>query len=76
MRTSKLILFGVIFFILIITTIYTIIFCIYGSYPTEIYLALVPVSMTELIALCKLELDKRKHERELQSQNEKNQTNG
>ena len=62
MRTSKIILIGVILFILLITTIYTIIFCVVGSYPTEMYLALVPVLMTELIALCKLELDRRKYE--------------
>ena len=62
MRMSKKILIGVILFVLIITIAYTIIFFIKGSYPTEIYLALVPVLMTELIALCKLELDRRKYE--------------
>lgn len=62
MRMSKKILIGVILFVLIITIVYTIIFFIKGSYPTEIYLALVPVLMTELIALCKLELDRRKYE--------------
>ena len=70
MSTSKKILIGVILFILVITIVYTIIFCIKGSYPTEIYMALVPVTMTELIALCKLKLDKRKYENNQNGGNE------
>ena len=34
----------------------TVIFCIKGSYPVEMYLALVPTCVTELILLYKLKI--------------------
>ena len=34
----------------------TVIFCIKGSYPVEIYLALVPTCITELVILYKLKM--------------------
>ena len=56
MRFSKKVLIGLIIFILLITVVYTVIFCIKGSYPVEIYLALVPTCVTELILLYKLKI--------------------
>ena len=56
MRFSKKVLIGLIIFILLITVAYTVIFCIKGSYPVEIYLALVPTCVTELILLYKLKI--------------------
>ena len=56
MRLSRKILIGIIIFILVITVVYTVIFCIKGSYPTEIYLALVPTCVTELVLLYKLKI--------------------
>ena len=56
MRFSKKALIGLIIFIILITVVYTVIFCIKGSYPVEIYLALVPTCVTELILLYKLKI--------------------
>ena len=56
MRFSKKVLIGLIIFILLITVVYTVIFCIKGSYPVEMYLALVPTCVTELILLYKLKI--------------------
>ncbi|MBR4314858.1 MAG: hypothetical protein IKP66_08120 [Lachnospiraceae bacterium] len=56
MRFSKKVLIGLIMFIILITVVYTVIFCIKGSYPVEIYLALVPTCVTELILLYKLKI--------------------
>ena len=56
MRFSKKVLIGLIIFINLITVAYTVIFCIKGSYPVEIYLALVPTCVTELILLYKLKI--------------------
>ena len=56
MRFSKKVLIGLIVFIILITVAYTVIFCIKGSYPVEIYLALVPTCVTELILLYKLKI--------------------
>ena len=56
MRFSKKVLIGLIVFILLITVAYTVIFCIKGSYPVEMYLALVPTCVTELILLYKLKI--------------------
>ena len=56
MRFSKKVLIGLIIFIILITVVYTVIFCIKGSYPVEIYLALVPTCVTELILLYKLKI--------------------
>ena len=56
MRFSKKVLIGLIIFILLITLFYTVFFCIKGSYPVEIYLALVPTCVTELILLYKLKI--------------------
>ena len=56
MRFSKKVLIGLIIFIILITVAYTVIFCIKGSYPVEIYLALVPTCVTELILLYKLKI--------------------
>ena len=53
MRFSKKVLIGLIIFILLITVVYTVIFCIKGSYPVEMYLALVPTCITELVLLYK-----------------------
>ena len=57
MKFSKKILIGVIAFILILTVAYTVIFIYKGSYPTEIYMALVPTCVTELIILYKLKIN-------------------
>ena len=56
MRFSKKVLIGLIIFILLITVAYTVIFCVKGSYPVEMYLALVPTCVTELILLYKLKI--------------------
>ena len=56
MRFSKKVLIGLIVFIILITVAYTVIFCIKGSYPVEMYLALVPTCVTELIILYKLKI--------------------
>ena len=56
MRFSKKVLIGLIIFILLITVAYTVIFCIKGSYPVEMYLALVPTCITELVLLYKLKI--------------------
>ena len=56
MRFSKKVLIGLIIFIILITVAYTVIFYIKGSYPVEIYLALVPTCVTELILLYKLKI--------------------
>ena len=56
MRFSKKVLIGLIIFILLITVVYTVIFCVKGSYPVEMYMALVPTCITELIILYKLKL--------------------
>ena len=56
MRFSKKVLIRLIIFILLITVVYTVIFCIKGSYPVEMYLALVPTCITELVLLYKLKI--------------------
>ena len=56
MRFSKKVLIGLIIFILLMTVADTVIFCIKGSYPVEMYLALVPTCVTELILLYKLKI--------------------
>ena len=56
MRFSKKVLIGLIIVIILITVAYTVIFCIKGSYPVEMYLALVPTCVTELILLYKLKI--------------------
>ena len=56
MRFSKKVLIGLIVFIVLMTVAYTVIFCIKGSYPVEMYLALVPTCVTELILLYKLKI--------------------
>ena len=56
MRFSKKVLIGLIIFILLMTVAYTVIFCVKGSYPVEIYLALVPTCITELVLLYKLKI--------------------
>ena len=56
MRFSKKVLIGLIIFIILITVAYTVIFCVKGSYPVEMYLALVPTCVTELILLYKLKI--------------------
>ncbi len=60
MRFSKKVLLGLIIFILLMTVVYTVIFCIKGSYPVEIYLALVPTCITELVLLYKLKINEEK----------------
>ena len=59
MRFSKKVLIGLIIFILLMTVADTVIFCIKGSYPVEIYLALVPTCITELVILYKLKMKER-----------------
>ena len=56
MRFSKKVLIGLIVFVVLMTVAYTVIFCIKGSYPVEMYLALVPTCVTELILLYKLKI--------------------
>ena len=56
MRFSKKVLIGLIIFILLMTVADTVIFCTKGSYPVEIYLALVPTCITELVILYKLKM--------------------
>ena len=62
MRFSKKVLIGLIIFILLITVVYTVIFCVKGSYPVEMYLALVPTCITELVLLYKLKINEEKEE--------------
>ena len=62
MRFSKKVLIGLIIFIILITVSYTVIFCIKGSYPVEMYLALVPTCITELVLLYKLKINEEKEE--------------
>lgn len=62
MKLSKKILIGIIIFILLMTVVYTVIFCIKGSYPVEIYMALVPTCVTELIILYKLKIKEKEEE--------------
>ncbi|MBR4313407.1 MAG: hypothetical protein IKP66_00685 [Lachnospiraceae bacterium] len=62
MRFSKKVLIGLIIFIILITVAYTVIFCIKGSYPVEMYLALVPTCITELVLLYKLKINEEKEE--------------
>ena len=62
MRFSKKVLIGLIVFILLMTVADTVIFCIKGSYPVEIYLALVPTCITELVLLYKLKINEEKEE--------------
>lgn len=62
MRFSKKVLIGLIIFIILITVVYTVIFCIKGSYPVEMYLALVPTCITELVLLYKLKINEEKEE--------------
>ena len=44
------------FLLVLMTVADTVIFCIKGSYPVEIYLALVPTCITELVILYKLKM--------------------
>lgn len=41
-----------------------IIYVLYGSCPTEIYIATIPPILTEAICLTKLTLDKRKYQKQ------------
>lgn len=56
MKFGKKVLLGLIAFILLMTVSYTVIFCIKGSYPVEIYMALIPTCITELIILYKIKM--------------------
>ena len=56
MRFSKKVLIGLIIFIILMTVVDTVIFIFKGSYPVEIYLALVPTCITELVLLYKLKI--------------------
>lgn len=56
MKFGKKVLLGLIVFILLMTVSYTVIFCIKGSYPVEIYMALIPTCITELIILYKIKM--------------------
>ena len=62
MRFSKKVLIGLIIFIILITVVYTVIFVFKGSYPVEMYLALVPTCITELVLLYKLKINEEKEE--------------
>ena len=62
MKFSKKVLIGLIIFIILITVGYTVIFFIKGSYPVEMYLALVPTCITELVLLYKLKINEEKEE--------------
>lgn len=62
MRFSQKVLIALAIYILTLTATYSIIYWYKGGYPTEIYLANIPPIIAEIIALCKLEIDKRKYE--------------
>ena len=62
MRFSQKVLIALAIYILTLTATYSIIYWYKGGYPTEIYLAKIPPIIAEIIALCKLEIDKRKYE--------------
>ena len=62
MRFSQKVLIALAIYILTLTATYSIIYWYKGGYPTEIYLANIPPIIAEIIALCKLEIDRRKHE--------------
>ena len=56
-------IFSLIFTMIVSVYVYIIfIFCIKGSYPVEMYLALVPTCITELVLLYKLKINKEKEE--------------
>ena len=48
----------VLFLLVLMTVVDTVIFCIKGSYPVEVYLALVPTCITELVIFYKLKMKK------------------
>ena len=59
--TTKVVIFiGI--FIISAFLLEHIIFWFKGAAPVEIYIATIPPIMTEIIAICKLTLDKRKYE--------------
>lgn len=60
MKTREKILYCILAFILTITIVYTIIFCVKGSYPTEMYLALVPTCIAEFFIIYKLGIEDKK----------------
>lgn len=60
MKTREKILLCILIFILVITIAYTIIFCIKGAYPTEMYLALVPTCIAEFFIIYKLGVEDKK----------------
>lgn len=60
MKTRDKILYGILAFILLLTITYTIIFCIKGAYPTEMYLALVPTCIAEFFIIYKLGIEDKK----------------
>ena len=62
MRFSQKVLIALAIYILTLTATYSIIYWYKGGYPTEIYLANIPPIIAEIIALRKLEIDKRKYE--------------
>ena len=59
---SKIIVIGCIALVVIMTTVYTIIFCFKGSYPELMYTTLCGAIIGELILCWQLEIDKRKRE--------------
>lgn len=54
MKKRTKILIGIFAFIVVLTTAYTIIFCFKGSYPVEMYIALIPPTITEFYILFKI----------------------
>ncbi len=60
MKTREKILYYILAFILTLTVAYTIIFCIKGAYPKEMYLALVPTCIAEFFIIYKLGIEDKK----------------
>lgn len=60
MKKRTKILIGLFLFIIIITIAYSIIFCIKGDYPKEMYMALIPTCITEFFILYKLKINEDK----------------
>ena len=63
MKNRTKILIAIFIYILLLTISYTIIFCYKNTYPTEIYMAQIPVLITEFLILFKLKQGADKNER-------------
>ena len=56
-KTRTKILISIFIYILLLTISYTIIFCIKGIYPVDIYIATIPPLITEFFILYKIKIN-------------------